>query len=163
MTKKPEIPPEVHALHSAFIESGMTKAAVADHMDVTPAAVRQWIAGDRPVPATKAGKLAALLSVEPDRICAAYAEISKTRGNVVPIREDDGSDQRRPDLAIRRLENDVDALRYAIAGIVSVSVIHRPAEALSAAAAIRKSVPKKYLERGFVYELLLTLDAAARA
>ncbi|MFC5488459.1 helix-turn-helix transcriptional regulator [Dokdonella soli] len=161
--KKSECSPESQALKAAFKASGLKQAAVAEHMDVTPGAVRQWLEGERPVPATKADRLGTLLSVAPATICAKYAVIAEQRGNVVPLRHDENVDQRRPDQALRRVENDVDALRYALAGIVSVTTVHRPAEALAVAAAIRRSVPKKFLERGFVHELLVTLDAASRA
>lgn len=164
MKKAPAKSQESLALKAAWLASGLKKAAVADHMGVTPGAALQWIEGHRPVPATKAKRLGELLNVAPDRICAKFAEISEQHSsNVVPLRRDDGTDQRRPDLALRRVENDVDALRYALAGVVAVTVIHRPAEAVAVAAAIRRSVPKKFQERGFVQELLITLDAAAKA
>jgi hypothetical protein len=132
-------------------------------MGVTPGAAWQWIKGSRPVPATKAVRLAALLDIEPQAICAKFAEIAGVGGNVVPLRDVSDEDIRRPALALRRVENDVDALRYALASIVVATVTHRPAEALAVAASIRRSVPKKYQDRGFVQELLVTLDAAARA
>jgi transcriptional regulator with XRE-family HTH domain len=165
MVKKSTKTAESMALRAAFDGAKVTQAAVATHMSVTPGAFRQWLFGQRPVPVAKAARLAKYLGTDAAQICAKYAELAEqnTGSNVVPIRRaDDTADQRRPDLAMRRVENDVDSLRFALSAIVAATVIHRPAEALAVAAALRREVPEKFRERGFVHELLVTLDAAAR-
>jgi len=155
---------ETLTLVDAFRRSGLSQAAAAAAVGVSPANFRQWLQGMRPVPPDKAPKLAQMLDVSPEAISEKYARVAQNDfGNVVPLRRGDEQDVRRTDLAINRVENDVDALRYALAGLVSVMVIHRPAEAADAATAIRRSVPKKFLERGFVYELLQVLDATGKA
>jgi transcriptional regulator with XRE-family HTH domain len=153
---------EALAFKAAFELSGLTQKAVADHMEVTAAAVRQWIEGERPIPIGRALRLAKLLDTQPQKICAEYgalaADIAETvasNGVAQP------ADLRRPDLAENRLENSIDALRFALAGIVAVTVKHRPAEALAVAAQLRRSVPRKFQQRGLIHELLVTLDAAA--
>jgi len=153
---------ETMRLSAAFSDSGMTKAAVATHMGVSDGMVSQWVSGYRPVPADKAPKLARLLGVaDPGSISAKYAQVSEAdSGNVVPIRKEGSSsdDDRRDDLKIARLENDVDSLRYALAALVSVMAVHRPAEGADVAKALRKHVPAKFVKQGYVAELLKALD-----
>jgi len=151
------------ALKSAFEQAKMSQAAVAKHLNVSPGMVWQWIEGARPVAARYAKKLGELLAVEPARISEAYSEIMQQdgSGNVVSIRKA-STDERRPDLIARRLENDVDALRFALGAIVSTMVAHRPAEATAVGKALRGSVPARFLDRGFLYELLAVLDKAGK-
>lgn len=70
-------------------------------------------------------------------------------------------DLRSPDLVTNQLENDIDAIRYALAGFTAVLASERPAEGARVAAAIRKSVPANFVVRGFLQTLLATLDRGA--
>jgi len=150
-------------LAAAFNSSGLTKAAVAKHMGVSDGMVSQWVSGHRPVPPDKAPRLGKLLDIDPVKISAKYAQISEAdTGNVVPLHKHrpSGDDERRPDLVIARLENDVDSLRYALAALVTVMAVHRPAEGADVAKAIRKHVPAKFVKQGYLAELLKALGAA---
>jgi transcriptional regulator with XRE-family HTH domain len=164
MSKSPPPPPSKESLilKAAFEAAGIKQAALARQMDVSPGMVWQWLNGATPVAAQHAVKLGELLSVQPKRISAAYAAIAKSEpGNVVPLRQgSDTSDPRRPDQVIARLENDAHAANLALAVLVSVMTRHRPAEARDAAAALRKTVPAKFRDRGLIHELLATLDKA---
>lgn len=161
MEKKPPSR-EAMQLAAAFNSSGMTKAALAKHMGVSDGMVSQWVSGHRPVPPDKAPKLGKLLDIAPERISAKYAQVAEADvGNVAPLHKSwpSGEDERRPDLVIARLENDVDSLRYALAAMVSVMAIHRPAEGADVAKAIRKHVPAKFVKQGYLAELLKALGA----
>lgn len=146
------------ALNAAIIGSGITKAAIASHMNVSPGMVSQWANGLRPVPAEKAQRLGDYLSVDPAKISAKFAEHWDTASNVVPLRQRAGEEPLRQDLQIARLENDIDSLRFAVAALVSAMTVHRPAEATDVAKTIRKNVPQKFVRRGYLHELLQALD-----
>lgn len=166
MAKTPEKPrPSAQslALTAAINASRITKAAIAEQVGVSAGMVSQWASGHRPVPAGKARKLAEVLGVkDPKRISAAFAEVAENeRSNVVPLRQ--VSDQPlRPELVIARLQNDVDALRYGMAALVATMTFHRPSEAEAAAKAIRRNVPAKFRDQGFLAELLAVLDRAPK-
>jgi DNA-binding transcriptional regulator YdaS (Cro superfamily) len=134
-------------------------------MGVTDGMVSQWVTGRRPVPAEKAVRLGSYVDIDPRAISAKYNAMAEagSMGNVVPLRASQGSDEEplRQDLVIRRLENDVDSLRYALAAMVAVMTTHRPAEASDVAKAIRRHVPGRYVQQGFVNELLQALDRGA--
>lgn len=151
---------EALALSAAMNALGLKKTVVAEQMGVTPGLVSQWASGHRPVPPEKAVKLAELVGIEPGRISARYAEFrANDAGNVVPLRQsNEHADDRRHDLVIARLENDIDSLRYALGALVAVMTVHRPAEGAAVAKAIRKSVPSKFVKQGYVSELLAVLD-----
>lgn len=150
------------AFTAALRSSGLTSAAVASHMDVTPGLVSQWKTGRRPIAIEHAGKLAKMIGVDPSKICAQYAQLeADEHSNVMPLRQTREAEQRRPDLVIARLENDVDSLRYALAAVVSVMAVHRPAEGADVAKALRKHVPSKYWKQGYIAELLKALDRPA--
>lgn len=161
MSKTPIKPSkEAMAFAAALHDSGLSSAAVASHMDVTPGLVSQWKLGRRPVAIEHAAKLARLLGVDdPGRICAQYAALeADEHTNVVPLRNPKEVDERRPDLVTARLENDVDSLRYALAAMVSVMASHRPAEGADVAKALRKHVPAKFVGQGYIAELLKALE-----
>lgn len=140
-----------------------TKSAVAKHMGVSDGLIYQWASGRRPVPAHQAPRLAKCLGVsDPAAVSAAYAKVQQsTIGNVVPMPNAKDADQRRSDLVIARLENDVDSLRFALAAMTAVMKAHRPTEAADAAKTIRRRVPAKFVNQGFLHELLQVLEAGA--
>lgn len=156
---------EALALASAMAAKGMTNAQVADYMDVSPGFVSQWLTDNRKVPWEKAERLAELLEIQPQHISAKYAKLAAARvagGNVVQFPAKDGEPTGlRQDLVISRLQNDVDSLRYALSALVAVMASHRPAEGLDVARTIRKHVPHKFVNQGFVSELLKALDRGA--
>ena len=159
MPKSPPTPTRYSlALTSAIKAAGLTKAAIASHMDVTPATVSQWATGWRPVPAEKAKRLGDYLEVDPAKISAKFAQHWDTSGNVVPLRQASSEEKLRPDLVIARLENDIDSLRYGMAAMIAAMTVHRPAEAADVAKTIRKSVPQKFVRQGYLHELLQVLD-----
>lgn len=166
-TKKspPSPTKESLVLKAAFDVADVSQAAIARHLDVTPGLVWQWLNGHTTVPASKAEPLAKFLSTDPSAISAAYAdEVQRQHvGNVAPLLAAGPKDEeRRPDLVIARLENDITALNYALAALIVTMTNHRPAEARDAASAIRKSVPAKYRDKGLLHELLQTMDRAAK-
>jgi transcriptional regulator with XRE-family HTH domain len=81
--------------------------------------------------------------------------------NIRATRDPSRKDQRPSDLVTNQLENDIDALRYALIGLVAVMADERPAEGGRVAEAIRKAVPERFLMRGFLHGLLKTLDRGA--
>lgn len=164
MPKSPApTPPEARILATAIDSCRMTKAAIADQIGVSPSMVSQWVSGHRPVPADKASPLAKLIGADPTTISRAFREVSdSSEGNVVPIRQNMELDQRDQSLVIARLENDVHALNLAVGALTAVMVTHRPAEAADAAAALRRRVPAKFRDRGFVHELIALLDKAGK-
>lgn len=135
-----------------------SNVAVANAIGVTPGAVSQWKQGTRPVPATLADVLGAYLGIDPATICAKYAILKAAGAGALPTRVDSTADQRRPDLIIRRLENDVDSLRLALGALAATMRVHRPAEAKDAARAIRRTVPAKFVRQGYIHELLSVLE-----
>ena len=155
---------EALALSAAINSLGLKKTAIADQLGVSAGLVSQWASGHRPVPPEKAAKLGEIVSVEPGKLSARYADFqAMDAGNVVPIRKaNEHDDERRHDLVIARLENDIDSLRYALGAIVAVMAVHRPAEGAAVAKAIRKGVPAKFVKQGYVSELLGVLDKAAK-
>jgi transcriptional regulator with XRE-family HTH domain len=65
-----------------------------------------------------------------------------------------------PDETIRRLQNDVRALNYALGAMVAAMTRHRPTEAKAVADLLRRRAPEQYLDYGLLPALLATLDAA---
>lgn len=165
VTKKPSPPPkptpESKALADAIAKSGLKHPAIGEAIGVSPAFISHVATGRRPVPAEKAEALAQLLDTKPELISLAYANDVKRYGVAVVggASVDSGVDSRRPDQAMRRVENDVQSLRYAVGALVGTMVLNRPREAKEVADVLRKKIPKKFRERGFVWELLQTLDA----
>lgn len=159
-------PKEALALAAAMKNHGASNAAVAKHMGVSDGLVSQWKIGRRPVAPEHAPRLAKFLGIsDPTQISAAYGRVQEGQvGNVVPLRDyaHASGDERRPDLVIARLENDIDSLRFALAAMASVMTVHRPAEAADVARAIRKHVPGKFVQQGYLRELLQALDKGAQ-
>lgn len=157
------MPKEALALASAMATSKLKNVSVAKHMGVTEGLVSQWVTGHRPVPPDKALRLANYVGAEPGQISAKYAQYAQSEdmGNVVPMRATKDQGDLRPDLVIARLENDVDALRYAMAAMVAAMTVHRPAEGAAVAKALRGHVPAKFVNHGFVAELLRALEKDA--
>lgn len=153
---------EALSLSAAMTASGLNNVAVAKHMGVSDGLVSQWVTGRRPVPPDKAVKLGGYVGVAPEAISAKYAATlsAQAEGNVVPHISESIDDPRRQDLIIRRLENDVDSLRFALGAAVSVMAIHRPTEASAFAKTLRKSVPAKFVQQGYIAELLRALEKA---
>lgn len=158
---KPKTKPtaESSALDAAMNRHHIQNAALARHVKVSDGLVSQWRRGRRPVPARHAPKVAAFVEIQnPGLISAEYAEVRMAQaGNAVPQPDDSGL---MDDLAIRRLENAVDSLRFAISAMATAAVIHRQAEARDVAKLIRKHVPPKFVRSGFLAEMLQALDKA---
>jgi transcriptional regulator with XRE-family HTH domain len=133
------------ALFAAHKESGLSQATIARKLGVTPGAVRQWIAGERPVPAERARALGKLLRVSPAKISDSYASINP--------------DEKTASAMDGQVREEIDALQAVVGGLMAIAVVHRPLEAAAVAAAIRKEVPKKLRENHFLQKLLEALDA----
>jgi hypothetical protein len=74
-------------------------------------------------------------------------------------------DPRSAALITNQLENDVDAMRYLLAGMTTAFAVMRPDEGAKIASAIRDpraGVPKKFLKNGFLKLMLDRLDAGAK-
>lgn len=155
---------EALRLKAAIDASDYTQAQVAANLEVDPTLVSQWCKSRRPVALEKAKPLADMLGIEdPGMISAAWRDAYQAGvGQAVPKLAETDDDPRRPDLVIARLENDVHALSLAIATMVSVMVVHRPAEAADAAEAMRKTIPRKWRDKGLIAELLTSLDLAPK-
>lgn len=155
---KPAPPPEAAALAKAIAAQKLKQAAIAEHLDVHPSLISQWVSGVRPVPADKAVPLGKLIDADPKRISRQFREVQSSGGNVVPFRAAGEKDERPYDLVIARLENDVHALNLALGALASVMVVHRPAEASDVASTLRRMVPAKFQDKGFVSELISLLE-----
>lgn len=146
------------AFAAALTESGRKDADLARALGVAPTMVYQWKTGRRPIGYQYAEAASTVLRVAPEQISEAYAEFQASASNVVPITKGRDGDQRRHDLVIARLENDVDSLRYALGAMVAVMTSHRPAEGVDVAKALRKHVPPKFVQQGYIAELLKVLE-----
>lgn len=71
---------EGRAIAEAIARSGLTQAAVAERLDVTPGFISQFATGVRPVPWDKADALADVLAVQPQEISAEYARLMERFG-----------------------------------------------------------------------------------
>lgn len=177
-TKVAKATPESRIIKAAVDASGMTKAAISENLDVTPALVSQWASGTRPVPAKHASKLGRMIGRNPEEISVAYREElgRQQQVNGMPalvqdrahhVREEaleyvttdsEGPRSEALELRLRRLENDVHALNLALGMLASVMVEHRPIEAQGAADAIRRRVPAQFRDKGLIHELLTALE-----
>lgn len=143
---------------------GLSNVSIARYMGVSDGLVSQWVTGRRPVPADKAVRLAEYMGADPKAISAKYAAVHAQEpvgSAAVPAVNEADADERRLDLTIARLENDIDSLRFAIAAMVSVMTVHRPAEGAAVAKAMRRHVPAKFVRQGYLAELLDVLDKGA--
>lgn len=158
-SQKPKPTKESMALDAAMIKHGIQNAALAHHVGVSDGLVSQWRRGRRPVPAPHAPKVARFVDVQsPGMISAEYAQVHAAQtANAAPELAVHGVSD---DLAIRRLENSVDSLRFAISAMTTAAVTHRQAEAQDVAKLIRKHAPPKFVRTGFLAELLQALDKA---
>lgn len=66
---------EARTIRQAIATCGMSQIAIADHMEVSPGMVSQWVSGYRPVPAQKAVKLGWLIGADPSDISADFREV----------------------------------------------------------------------------------------
>lgn len=158
MKKKPEPTQQSRALAAAMTAKGLKNVDVANHVGVTAGAVSHWVTGGRPVPVEKVSLVAEFVGIKPEVISNRYQAIAT---QIVPL--EDVRKDIPTDLAINRLENGLDAMRLAVGILAGVMVRHRPVEAADAARTIRKQLSGKYLNQGFVKELLEVLDASAKA
>jgi transcriptional regulator with XRE-family HTH domain len=163
-TKKMDPTREALRLKAAIDASDYTQADIAANLDVDPTLVSQWCRSLRPVSIANAKAVADMLGIEdPGQISKPWRDAQVVGvGQAVPKLSPEEEDARRPDLVIARLENDVHALNMLLGALVSVMVVHRPAEAQAAAAAIRKSIPRKWRDKGLFAEVLQTLDLAPK-
>ncbi|MFN7782269.1 MAG: helix-turn-helix domain-containing protein [Lysobacterales bacterium] len=165
MTMKGNAPTkESLRLKAAIDASDYTQSDIAANLEVDPTLVSQWCRSVRPVSIANAKALADMLGIEdPGQISKPWRDAQMIGvGQALPKLAPEEEDARRPELVIARLENDVHALSLALATIVSVMVVHRPAEAADAAEAMRKQIPRKWRDKGLLAEILQTLDLAPR-
>lgn len=138
---KPMPSDESRELKRAIEASGLSKAVIAAHNHVSPGAVSQWADGWRPVPPERAERLAKQLGVDPRKISRRYAATHP------PAEGDD---------AALSVNEEIEAMQYAISALVSSAIHHRPVEAEAVRGALGK-VPLRLRERGLVRELLVSL------
>lgn len=143
-------------LKASWVASGLPQAALADACGVSPAAVRQWVEGMRPVPASRAMKVAELLGVDPRTISPKFADIARQLNLSWNSPDDDRS-------TVQELRQDVEALRLALLAVLATSVTHRPAETESIAQALRRSMRKELLDRETVRDLFSALKPKSKA
>lgn len=164
MASKPNPTKESRAIKAAIDAAGMTKAAIAERIGVTPALVSQWASGLRPMSADKTPIFARVVGADnPRAFSIAYGEVEMAQGSTLPIRKAEASgDVREYGLTISRIENDIDAMRLAIGLLAGAMKVHRPAEAADVAASIRRSAPPKFRDKGLLGELLAILEKPTR-
>jgi hypothetical protein len=125
---------------------------IAGALGVTAGLISAWVTGRKPVPATRAQPLADELgNVEPEAVSEAYALIARQAGGKVLAMP--GTPAMRPELALNRVENDIDSLRWFATVMVDVMLRHRPAEAADLLATVQRRVPRKFRDNGFLLEL----------
>jgi transcriptional regulator with XRE-family HTH domain len=166
MNKKGSTPTrESLVLKAAMDAAPVNMTEVALELGVDRSLISQWCNSIRPVSAAKARELAEILGIDdPAKISRPWADAQKHLGvtQAAPKPMEDDRDERRPDLVIARLENDVHALSLALGLLVSVMVVHRPAEAADVAEAIKKRVPRKWRDKGLIAELQKSLELAGK-
>lgn len=135
-------------------DSYLTEEIVGAKLGVTQGQVSHWTGGRLPVPATRAAALAEILNI------ADPADISLKYRALVPkgVRDTAAHYDVPPD-QIAEMRRELDALRAVVAVVLTVSTIHRPAEVADVAKRLHRHIPKR-LGKGFVDELLVTLDKA---
>lgn len=133
-------------------KTGKTQEQVAAEVGVSQGMMYQW-QKCIPIPADRARAVAAALEeIDPGKISVEFRELTAQGGDI-----------RTPALIVNQLENDVDALRYAVGVMATVFAMKRPDEGAEFADAIRATVPQKFLERGIIFELLEMFDRTADA
>lgn len=147
--------PFSRALGKAIRTANRSHEDIAEAMGVSAGLVSAWVTGRKPVPATRAMPLAAYLDCKPEDISSAFATIA-AQDNVRAL----PGARLNPDLEKNRAENDVDALRLIVSALVSVAVVHRPAEARELARVLRRSAPKRFLDQGYLGLQLAALERA---
>lgn len=159
MSRAPEKPrtPEAEAFSAALRFSGLTKAAVAEMVGVTPGAVSQWALGRRPIPAERAVTLARAVGADPMAISASYRETVKSAGGALQVVGGSGNPSE-----LDQLRDEVESLQLATILMAATMVRHRPAEALDAAAALRRNAPARHRDRGLLKELAELLERAGK-
>ena len=161
MKSAPLMSEEATLLAKALESSGLTKAAVAEHLGVTPRLVSQWTTGRRPVTPEMAIPLGKLLDIPAVAISATLRSILIAIGEqAVPTAVNE--DKREHAKRILNLENEIQALNLSLGSMLAVMVEHRTAEATDLADSLRRHVPAKLRERGLVQELLKQLDKAPK-
>ncbi|WP_430544464.1 helix-turn-helix domain-containing protein [Stenotrophomonas maltophilia] len=71
---------EGRSIADAIARTGLTQAAVAERLDVTPSFISQFSTGMRPVPWDKAEALADVLGLQPQEISVEYARLMERFG-----------------------------------------------------------------------------------
>ena len=156
MPRKPAAPTQQsRALVAAMKARNLGNVDIANAAGVTPGAVSHWVTGHRPVPPEKAQAVSDLLGIKAETISPRFAAIYT---QAVP---DIAANGEPSALTINRLENGIDAMRLALGVMAGVMLRHRPVEAADVAKTIRKKLPGKFVNQGFVKELLEVLEAGA--
>lgn len=134
----------------------LTEEAVGAKLGVSQGQISHWTGARLPVPATRAAALAKELGIaDPGEISIAWRKI-----NTTAVRESPASYRIPADPADLRVE--IEALKATLAVMIAVATQHRPIEGGDLARRLRKHVPARLLQHGFVHEVLQTLDSAAR-
>lgn len=149
--KEPDSPaPEAIAFTAAIHASDMTKAAIAELVGVTPAFVSQWAKGKRPIPAERAAAVAQLLNVDPCTISASYRSWLHSIGTAARDSSPTGE--------LAELRRTVEQLKTVALVMATTMARHRPIEARSAAALIRKYATQEQHESGLLPDVLSRLS-----
>lgn len=136
-------------------DPALTEEIVGAHVGVTQGQISHWTGARLPVPAGRAAALAEALGIrDPAEISLQYRAVAP-RG----VREAPPSYELAKDDLVADLRRELDALRVVIATMLTVSTAHRPAEVSDVVKRLRRHTPAR-LGRGFVDELLVTLDKA---
>lgn len=135
----------------------LTEEAVGAKLGVSQGQISHWTGGRLPVPAIRAAALAKELGIaDPGEISIAWRKINATS----LVRDPPAYYEVPGDPADLRAE--IEALKATLAIMIAVATQHRPIEGGDLARRLRKHVPARLLQHGFVHEVLQTLDSAAR-
>ncbi|KAF1692682.1 helix-turn-helix domain-containing protein [Pseudoxanthomonas koreensis] len=126
-----------------------TQAVLAEATGYTQSAISQYLNGYLKFGYGAVLKFARFFGVSPSEI----------RPDLDALPDAPGQDT---GLLIARLENDIDALQFALGAVLTVMARHRPAEAEELAAQLAK-VPAKFQDRGLVPALQQALGQKAPA
>lgn len=138
-------------------DPNLTEESVGVQVGVSQGQVSHWTGGRLPVPAARAAALAKAVGIEnPGEISLAYRRINTSSG----VKEAAHTYSAPSEHALGDLQAEVASLKAVLAILLTVGVAHRPIEGADLSRRLRKHLPAKMLQHGFVHEIVKTLDKA---
>lgn len=140
------------AISRLRVRSKITQTELSKRADMDQGAISRIERGVQDVTTRTIGALANGLGIKVSDIWA-EAEGKQTSASLAG---DPAGKRKKP---MVEWDDEISALRLALSAMIEASVVHRPIEALAIAEAIRKSAPIRFLEGGYVNDLLLKLES----